>query len=523
MIQNSDHIRPDVNPWIVALVVSIATFMEVLDTTITNVSLSHIAGTLSATQGESTWVLTSYLVANGIVLPLSGWLAGVFGRKRFFMLCIAGFTLASFACGAATSMGMLVLFRLIQGLAGGGLQPTQQAIILDAFPRSKRGLVFGVTGITLIVAPIIGPTLGGWITDNFSWRWIFFINIPVGIIILMLVNKVVKDPEHSMAKGFKSVDYIGLGLVVLALGTLQIVLDKGQQDDWFASNFICIFTAISASSFIAGIIWLLRQEEPVVDLRLFKNRGFAMGSILIFLTGFVLYSSSALLPLLLQTQFGYDATLAGMVLSPGAVVLLLLMPISGKLVSVVQSRYLIAFGFLLLSVGTWYTSFFTPQTDYTTFMQMRMLQVLGLPFLFIPTNAIAFNQIPNHKNNKASALFALSRNMGGSVGIALTISYVLRRQQIHQNHLAENISNYNPGYINNLKILISHLVDEGVVFLQAQTTAIGKIYADMMGQAAILAYKDAFMIMSGIMFFAAISTALLPANQPKGGAAPGAH
>ncbi|MCE3232752.1 MAG: oxidoreductase [Rickettsiaceae bacterium] len=516
--------RSDVNPWIIAVVVSIATFMEVLDTTITNVSLTHIAGTLSATQDESTWVLTSYLVSNGIILPLSGWLADVIGRKRFFLLCIAGFTLASFACGAAMSMGMLVIFRLIQGLAGGGLQPTQQAIILDAFPPEKRGMVFGLTGITLIAAPIIGPVLGGWITDNYNWRWIFFINIPVGILAFILVNELVPDEPDKKAKGFKSVDYIGLGLIALALGSLQIMLDKGQHEDWFDSNLIIGLCCISAASMIFSIFWLLRQEDPVIELRLFKDRSFFIGSILIFLTGFVLYSSSALLPLMVQAQFGYDATLAGLVLSPGAIALVFLMPVAGGLVSHVQSRYLIAIGLVLCSAGMWYTSHVTMQTDYATFTWMRTIQVLGLPFLFIPTSALAFQNVKKEQNNKASALFSLSRNMGGSIGIALVIAYVARKMQVHQNYLVEHLSPYNPVYQDKIQQLSNSFMWRGFTALDSQKLATGSVFREMMNQAAILSYQDAFTVMTGVMMAAALMTLLLPKNNPKAnGSAAMAH
>jgi len=512
-----------VNPWIIALVVSIATFMEVLDTTITNVSLSHIAGTLSATQEESTWILTSYLVSNGIVLPLSGWLSDVMGRKKFFLTCIAGFTLASFACGAANSMAVLVFFRLIQGLAGGGLQPTQQAIILDAFPPQKRGMVFGVTGITLIVAPILGPTLGGWITDNYSWRWIFFINIPVGAITFLLVSQLVKDSEHSHAKKTGSVDYIGLGLIALGLGAMQVVLDKGQLDDWFESNFIVITFSISLISICLAIIWLLKQKNPIIDLRLMTDKAFGLGSILIFITGFVLYSSSMLLPLLVQTQFGYDATLAGLVLSPGGLLLLFLMPISGKLVSKVQARYLIAFGLLLCATGTYMTSFVTPQTNYRTFVFMRSLQVLGLPFLFIPTSALAFMNIQGAKNNKASALFSLSRNLGGSIGIATIASYVTRHQQIHQSYISVHLSNFNETYRSKLSQITQSMIQHGMGKIEAAKTATGQLYHEMLSQASVLAYMDAFRLMAGMMIFAIIITALLPANKPNAKKAVAAH
>jgi DHA2 family multidrug resistance protein len=432
--------KPAISPWVVAMVVSLAAFMEVLDTTITNVSLSHIAGSLAASQDESTWVLTSYLVSNGIVLPLSGWLANVMGRKRFFMMCIGGFTLASFACGMANSLGMLIFFRLLQGFAGGGLQPTQQSIILDAFPPDKRGAAFSVTGITMILAPIIGPTFGGWITDNFSWRWIFYINVPVGIMALLLVSQLVEDPPHAKAKGFRSIDYFGLLLVIIGLGSLQIVLDKGQQEDWFNSPFILTYAAISIICLISALIWLIKREDPIIDFDLFADRGFALGCFLIFLMGFALYGCSVLLPLLVQSQFGYDATLAGLVLSPGGFAIVILMPIVGRLTGFIQAKYLITIGLLACSYGMWYTMHLNPQVTYMDFVWMRIFQVTGLPFLFIPISVVAFMNIPKELNNKASALYSLCRNLGGSIGISIVATYVTRHEQMHQNYLVDNLA-----------------------------------------------------------------------------------
>ena len=503
------------NPYLVAIVVSLAAFMEVLDTTITNVSLSHIAGTLGASQDESTWVLTSYLVANGIVLPLSGWLSGVMGRKRFFMLCIGSFTAASFLCGMANSLPLLITFRLIQGLAGGGLQPTQQAIIMDAFPIEKRGAAFGITGVTMIVAPILGPTLGGLITDNYSWRWIFFMNVPVGIIAFWLVGRMVRDPEHAGAKGLLSIDYIGLSLIALGLGALQIMLDKGQQEDWFASHFIILFAVISAISLVGAIIWLLKQEDPVIDLRLLAKPSFSMSCVMIFFMGFALYGSSAMLPLLLQSEYGYNATLAGMVLSPGGFAVIFLMPISGRLVSKIQARYLIATGMALLTIGLWYTMHFTPQSTYGNFVTMRILQVIGLPFLFIPISTLAFMAIPKEKSSKASAIYALSRNMGGSIGIAVLTSFVARHEQIHQSYLSANLTQENPAFRSLLARYTNLFFTHGETMLAASHAAMGRIYHDLLKQATVVAYHDAFQVMSLITAILAIIALNMPRNNPR--------
>ncbi len=505
--------RLPAHPMLIAVVVSLAAFMEVLDTTITNVSLTHIAGSLAASQNESAWVLTSYLVANGIVLPLSGWLAGVMGRKLFFMLCIAGFTAASLACGLASSLPMLILFRLVQGLAGGGLQPMQQAIIMDSFPPERRGVAFGITGITMVVAPILGPTLGGYITDNFDWRWIFFMNVPVGLLAIFLVRALVIDPPHARAKGALSIDYIGMGLLALGLGALQIVLDKGQEEDWLASHFIIAFLVIAGLSLTAAVWWLLRQKEPVVDLRLLRDIYFGPACLMIFFVGFVLYGSSTLLPMLLQSRFGYDATLAGMVLSPGGLAVIVLMPIVGKLVNKIQARHLIAFGMTLTTLGMVMTSLLTPQTDYYTFVLMRILQVSGLPFLFVPISTMAFSAIPKEKSNKASALYSLMRNLGGSFGIAIILSYLTQREPVHQTQLAEHLVASDGVYQASLASATHALMAGGLTPGEASATATGSLYQLLIHQSVILAYSDAFQLFALVTGLLIVWTFFLPRNK----------
>jgi DHA2 family multidrug resistance protein len=503
------------NPWIVAMVVSLATFMEVLDTTITNVSLSHIAGSLAASRDESTWVLTSYLVANGIILPLSGWLSASLGRKKFFMICIAGFTAASLACGLATSLPMLIVFRIIQGLAGGGLQPTQQAIIMDSFPPEKRGAVFGLTGVTLIVAPILGPTLGGWITDNFSWRWIFYINVPVGIMAFTLVSQMVRDPEHAIARGLKQIDYIGLSLVVMGIGALQIMLDKGQQEDWFESNFIIAMAVISGLSLLSCFLWLMDRKDPIVDLSLLRDRSFALGTILIFVVGFVLYSSSALLPLLVQSEFGYDALMAGLVLSLGAVAVLFLMPVSGQLISRIPARYMVMFGLFMCGLGTFMTAMYlNPGLDYRSFVWLRAVQMVGLPFLFIPVSTLAFMKVPKEKSTKASSLFSLSRNLGGSVGIAVVTTYLARHTQIHQSQMVDRLVPGDPVFDTAMHNLTVSGMAHGLTQTAASSNATGVIYKELLSQSSILAYHDAFMFLAALVSVAMIAAICLPMNRP---------
>src|SRR5580704_5153504 len=345
--------KPKANPWLIAIVVSLAAFMEVLDTSIANVALPHIAGNLGASNDESTWVLTSYLVSNAVVLPISGWFASVLGRKRFFMTCLAIFTLSSLLCGIAPSLGAIILFRILQGAGGGGLQPMAQAILADTFPPEKRGLAFALYGITTIIAPTIGPTLGGWITDNYTWRWIFFINLPVGILASLLVMHLVEDPPYlkRTTRAGVGIDYIGISLLVLGVGALQVVLDKGQEDDWFGSRFISDLIVVSAVSLVALVIWEWRHKTPIIEVRLFKSFNFATASIMMFLFGILLFGSLVMMPQFLQTVMGYTAENAGLVLSGGGLVVLLEMPIVGRLAGKYPAKYIIAAGWLALAIG----------------------------------------------------------------------------------------------------------------------------------------------------------------------------
>lgn len=502
-------------PWLIAIAASLAAFMEVLDTTIVNVSLAQIAGSLGASPEESTWVLTAYLVSNAIILPLAGWLSEALGRKKYFMLCIAGFATASFLCGSSTSLMMLVFFRLVQGIAGGGLQPTQQAIILDAFPPHKRGVAFGLVGITIVVAPILGPTLGGWITDNYSWRWIFFMNIPVSILAILSINKLIEDPPHSIARGMKKVDYIGLSLITLCVGFMQVILDKGQQDDWWSSHFIVVCAVISVVAGVLGVMWLLKQKDPVIPLRLLKDPGFGISCLMIFVTGFTLYSGAALLPLLLQSEFGYDATLAGLVLTPGAMAVMVFMPIIGKLSNAVEARYMVFAGMVMLAMGMWYSTGISPDMDYSHFVWLRIAQVVSLPFLFIPISTLAFMKIPPELNNKASAFYSLFRNIGGSVGIALAATYVQRHAQMRQAYLSRHMSEYEPTFRATLH--------EHMEKLGSLKAAMGSLYHELVSQSTLLAYIDMFRMLAYVAVAAAVFAMFMPANDPKAGHKGGGH
>ncbi len=515
--------KGEVNPWIIAVTVTLATFMEILDTSIANVALPHIAGSLSAGVDESTWVLTSYLVSNAIVLPLSGWFSSLLGRKRFYMLCVMLFTASSFLCGLAPSLGMLVLFRILQGAGGGGLQPSEQAILMDTFPPNKRGMGLAVYGIAVVVAPTIGPTLGGWITDNYSWRWIFFINIPVGIVSLLLTSVLISDPPHMARKSFRTglkVDYIGIGLLSLGLGSLQIVLDKGQREDWFASNFILVFTALMVLGLAAAIVWELRQREPVVDLRMLGEKNFLLATFAMFFLGFVLYGSTVMLPLFLQTLLGYPATAAGMVLSPGGLVIMVMMPVVGLLVSRVEPRWLIMGGLVINAVALFGMARWNLDVDFRTALLARILQSFGIAFLFIPINVTAFAYVPKEKTNNGTGLINLARNMGASVGIATVTTLLERRGQFHRQILASHVDPLHPGYRAFVDATSQHLMAQGSPAAQASAQAHGLLDGLLQRQSTMLAFVDNFWLL-GVVFLAVIPFMfLIKKAKPQAGAVP---
>ena len=507
----------DINPWVIAITVTLATFMEVLDTSIANVALPHIAGNLSAGADESTWVLTSYLVSNAIVLPLSGWFSSLIGRKRFYMTCVAIFTVSSFLCGLAPSLGVLVFFRILQGVGGGGLQPSEQAILNDTFSLEKRGMAFAVYGLAVVVAPTIGPWLGGWITDNFSWRWIFYINVPVGIISLLLTSVLISDPPYmkraSFRQGFR-IDYIGIALISLGLGSMQIILDKGEREDWLSSNFIRFFLATMLIGLIAGIIWELREKEPVIDLRMLKDRNFAISSMAMFVLGFVMYASTVLIPQFLQQLLGYTAQLAGMALSPGGAVIMCMMPVVGFLVSKVDTRILIAIGCVTVSSSLLVMAGWDLGLDYGHAVRARMLQGFGLAFLFIPINVSAFAYVPKEKTNMGTGFINLARNIGASVGIATVTTMLSRRTQAHQARLTEHVNNFSLAYHNTLNGIEMRLAHAGSTMANAATQAAGMIYNTVQRQAVMLAFIDDFKML-GIVFLAVLPV-LLMSKKPKG-------
>jgi DHA2 family multidrug resistance protein len=506
---------PKANPWLIAVVVSLAAFMEVLDTSIANVALPHIGGNLGASSDESTWVLTSYLVSNAIVLPITGWFVTLLGRQRFFLICIAIFTVSSLLCGIAPNLGFLLLSRVIQGAGGGGLQPMAQAILADTFPPQKRGLAFSVYGMTAIVAPAIGPTLGGWITDNYTWRWIFLMNLPVGILAMFLVFTFVEDPPFLTRTTIKEsrIDYFGFGLLTVGVGFLQIVLDKGQEDDWLGSHFIVTLLTISIVCLITLVIWELRVKTPILDVRLFTNVNFATASVMMLMVGAVSFSTTVLMPQYLQNLMGYTAESAGMVLSTAAIILLIELPIVGRLTARIQARYLMGFGWALLTMAMFYsTRRIDLEMSFSSATWLRIVQYIPMGFIFIPATMAAYFGVPQEKNNAVAGLINFVRNMGSSVGTSAVTTILARRAQVHQVMLASHTALADRMFQDSSESFSRMLTRS--FGPQAQMGAYGTLYNTMLSQASTLSYVDAFWIMgiaTGIMFLLSF---LLKKNNP---------
>ncbi len=508
--------KPKANPWLIAVAVTLAAFMEVLDTTIVNVSLPHIAGSLSSSVDDATWTLTSYLVANGIVLPISGFLGRLLGRKRYFLICIAGFTVASLLCGIATSLPEIIIFRLFQGFFGGGLQPNQQSIMLDTFEPSQRGKAFSITALATICAPVIGPSLGGWITDSYSWRWIFFINVPVGLLTFFAVTALVEDPPWEKMKAKVGIDYIGLGLIALGLGCMQVFLDRGEDDDWLGSGFIRIMLTMAAIGISGAVCWLLYAKKPIVNIRVLADRNFALGCGAITVMAMILYSSAILLPQLAQRELGYNATWAGFILSPGALLILFIIPLIGRIMGKVQLRVLVAIGFATLGFAFLYSRNLTSDIDFRTLAKMRAFQTIGLAFLFVPISTLAYQTVPKSMNGDAAALFTMFRNVAGSIGISVATSAVTQRTQAHEAHLGTYMTPFYQPF--NDAVAQTQAALKAVGALPDLATAL--IYNTFTHQAAILAYMDVFFFCA-IAAFAAAPLAFLFAPA-KGGGKPGA-
>lgn len=487
-----EHWTPRFNPWVITFTVTLATFMESLDSSIANVSLPHIAGTLGATYEEATWILTSYLVSNAIVLPISGWIANRVGRKRFYMTCVALFTLFSFLCGLASSLTMLVIFRVIQGAAGGGLQPSERAILADTFAPEKRSMAFALYGMAVVVAPAIGPTIGGWITDSYTWRWIFFLNIPVGIVSLLLTSRIVEDPPYlkRVRKTVGGIDGLGLGLLALTIGALQLMLDKGQEKDWFGSHLIVACGLIALAGLVAFLYREMTTKHPVIDLSMYRKRNFAMTQIVMLVIGAALYSTTVMIPQFLQEILGYSATDAGLVLSAGGVVLIVLLPIVGYIGQKIDPRAMIAFGFALVTLGIWRIQDLNLNISFWDAASWRVVMVLGMPFLFVPISVMSYVGVPVEKNNEVSGLTALARNIGGSLGISFISTMLVRRAQTHQQFLAAHLTPSSPNYQIMQQSLTAALRAHGFSAANAAGASAARIYALMVEQAKTLAYVD---------------------------------
>ncbi len=513
-LRNGERSHATVSPWLVAATVMLATFMEVLDTTVVNVCLPHMAGSLGASAHEATWSLTAYLVSNAIILPMGGWFSMLMGRKRFYMLCVALFTISSFLCGISPTLGALIAFRVMQGIGGGALQPVAQAILVESFPLEKRGMAMAIFGIGVVFAPIIGPTLGGWITDNYSWRWVFFINIPIGLLSLVMTRAFVFDPPYLKRKGLKDglkIDYIGFGLLALGLGCLEVVLDEGQKKDWFGSPFIRTYAIITVVSLIAVVWWELRHKEPVIDFHVLKERNFMLCTVTMLVMGMVLYGSTTLMPLLLQTLLGYTSTRSGLVLSPGGFVVVFCMPLVGLLLKKHQPRWLVIFGVLTCTAGLLIMSRFNLYIDYKTAVWSRMVQSLGFGFLFVPISTAAFAYIEKARTQYATGLFNLARNIGGSIGIAMTMTLLARRAQFHQSRLMEHLTPFDHTLRQSAAGAAQVMVGHGASPADAAMQAHGLIYGSVVRQANMLAFLDGFWVMA-VLFLAIIPLMLLIRN-----------
>jgi DHA2 family multidrug resistance protein len=514
LLGNSEH--RDINPWLIAIAVMSSTFMEVLDTTVVNVSLPHIAGSLSASNNEATWTLTSYLVANAIILPMTGWLAGRFGRKRLLMLSVTGFTVASFLCGLAPTLPFLIVCRLIQGACGGGLQPLSQAILLESFPPEKRGQAMAFWALGIVVAPMLGPVAGGWLTDNYSWRWVFYINIPIGVIAIILTQLFVFDPPY-LRRQKTGIDYWGIGLLAVGIGSLQIMLDKGQEDDWFGSRFIVVLCILAVGGLAALIIRELNAEHPVLDLTVFKYRSFAIGTFLMTLIGFVLYGSTVLLPLLMQVLLGYTATHAGITNLPRGLASFLIMPIVGRLIGKFDQRKLLGVGLVASAYAMWSLSRFSLDVASVDFWWPLLIQGAALGFVFVPLTTITNGAIPNERMGNATSLFNLMRNIGASIGIASVETLQFRNQQKHINILSAHVYPESGTAKQMFESMKALFMSQGSSAATATQQAYQSMWGMVQRQAAMLSYNDTFFFMA--MMFVAMIPFLFLLRKPKSGKA----
>jgi DHA2 family multidrug resistance protein len=495
--------RPPINPWIIAVTVTLATFMEVLDSSIANVALPHIAGTLGASTEESTWVITSYLVSSAIVLPMSGWLSNMIGRKRFYMSCVAIFTISSFLCALAPSLPLLILCRILQGAGGGGLQPSEQAILADTFSAKQRGMAFAMYGMAVVVAPAIGPTLGGWITDNYSWHWIFLINVPIGIVSLLLTQRVVQDPAYlrNMVRSNIRVDFIGISLIVVGVGFLQYVLDKGQENDWFSSRIILVSLIVAIVALVALVIRELTHENPIMDLRLLGKRNFATAVTFSFILGMVLHGSTILLPQFLQNDLGYTAQQAGMALSPGGIALAFMMPVAGILATKFDPRVIIAIGFALTSFGLFHVTNIYLGVSFSTMVTYRVIQVIGIPLIFIPISTLNYVGVPRNKFNQVSGISNFMRNIGGAIGVSMLNNFITRQGQVHRTALTAHTNHANPFFERQLNAMTQNFIAMGAGASEASHRAMAQLSAQVDLQANVLGFANSFWVLGLLVMF----------------------
>jgi DHA2 family multidrug resistance protein len=504
--------------WIIALTVMLPTLIEIVDTSVVNVALDSIRGSLSAGIDESTWTITSYLVSNAIIIPMTGWLSRIFGRKRYLIYSIMLFTVSSFCCGISWNLQSLVVFRILQGIGGGALQPISQSILLETFPRKQHGMAMAIFGVGIMFGPIIGPLLGGWITDNWSWHWIFFINIPIGIVSVIMVLFFIVDPPYMQRMKMK-IDYWGLVLLAVGLGSLQIVLDKGQMEDWFSSGFITTLTAISVVSILLFIYVESVVEHPVVDLKTFRNISFSTGTVVMFFAFFNLFGSIVLLPVYLQTLMGYTSTLAGMVLGPGGIATLLAMPLAGRLVTKVNPKGLLAFGIIVSAYSTHLMAQFNLLADFNTVIIPRIVLGIGMGFLFIPLTTLTMSSVRKEEMGNASAIYNLLRNLGGSFGVAFVTTIIARRAQFHESRLIDHLTPFDRNYQIGSQAASQALQLKGLDPATASHGGLGMLYGQMVKQAAMMSFNDAFYVLSVLMICILPLVLLMRTGKVQGSAA----
>ncbi|MBU2550482.1 MAG: DHA2 family efflux MFS transporter permease subunit [Proteobacteria bacterium] len=515
---------PRVSKWLVTLSVMIPTLIEILDTTVVNVSLTHIQGSLSAGQEEVTWVLTSYLVSNAVVIPMSGWLAALMGRKRYLIASIVMFTASSLLCGLAVTLPQLVFFRVLQGIGGGGLQPMSMAILMEAYPPEERGMAMAIFGMGIVLGPILGPVMGGYLTDAYSWHWIFYINLPIGLLAIYMCHGFIFDPPemHRLGRGAR-IDYAGIALLCLGLGALQIVLDKGQLEDWFASEFILVLTVFSAVCLISFVFWELKHEKPILDLRIFKDRSFATGNLVMFTGFFAFFGSIVLLPIFVQKLMGYSALQAGLVLGPSGMLTMAVMPLVGKLTQRVDARKLLAVGMLVNAAALYHMSGFNLYIDFYTAALSRVIQGVGMPFFFVSLSMVTMAWVRIDQMNNASAIFNLLRNLGGSFGVAFVTTLLARRTQFHQHRLVEHLTPFNFGFNFRMEELKAGLAAKLGTLADHTHAASGMIYGQLQRQAAAMAFNDTFHAQM-LMFLGMLALLFIIRRPPVGRRqAPGAH